>query len=101
MARARKEKQQKQRSKALWIVPIFMLLFIPAVVFQVVHQMGTLAQLRQEDTALKSQLAQEQERSVELENQKAYYSSDSYIEEVAREQLGLVKPDEVVFKEQE
>ena len=27
-----------------------------------------------------------------------YYSTDEYIEKIAREQLGLVMPDEIVFK---
>lgn len=34
---------------------------------------------------------------VEAERSKSYYDSDAYIEKVAREQLGLVKPDEVLY----
>ena len=29
--------------------------------------------------------------------QKLYYESDAYIEQLARDQLGYVKPDEIVF----
>ena len=34
----------------------------------------------------------------EYNNQMEYYSTDEYIEKIAREQLGLVMPDEIVFK---
>lgn len=33
----------------------------------------------------------------ELERNRSYYDSDAYVEKVAREQLGLVKPDEILY----
>ena len=38
------------------------------------------------------------ERAAELETQAELYSSDEYIEEIARTQLGYVRSDEIVFK---
>ncbi len=37
-------------------------------------------------------------REIELETQADIYSSDEYIEEIARTRLGYVRSDEVVFK---
>ncbi len=96
-----KEENKRQRSRSSWVVVLFMLVFIPAVGFHVWNQSRVLKDLKAEEATLQEQLAEEQARSIELEKQQEYYTSDSYIEKVAREQLGLVKPDEVVFKNQE
>ncbi len=93
--------KETHRSNASWVVVLFMLVFLPAVGFHVWNQSRVLKELKAEEATLQAQLSEEQARSIELEKQQEYYTSDSYIEKVAREQLGLVKPDEVVFKNQE
>ncbi len=52
---------------------------------------------KQEKTAA---LVEEKERTRELENRKAYMQTTKYIEELARKKLGLVYPDEIIFKEE-
>jgi len=49
---------------------------------------------------LDQRIADEKERTVEIDNLKDYMKTDEYAEEVARERLGLVKPDEIVFQEE-
>ena len=49
---------------------------------------------------LDQRIADEKERTVEIDNLKDYMKNDEYAEEVARERLGLVKPDEIVFQEE-
>ncbi len=44
-------------------------------------------------------LASEEERQNELEEEAAYRQTKSYIEKLAREKLGLVKPDEIILRE--
>lgn len=51
-------------------------------------------QLGQEEGRLEEELRQSQERYRRLEALRDYLSSDEYIETVAREQLGLVRPGE-------
>ena len=51
------------------------------------------------ETALQEQLEGEQERTEEIENLKKYMQTDEYAEEVARNKLGLVKDNEIVFQE--
>ncbi len=43
-------------------------------------------------------IAQEQDRSKEIDEYKAYVQTRSYLEEVAREVLGLVYKDEIIFE---
>ena len=48
---------------------------------------------------LESQLVEEEERAKEIRNLEAYVQTKKYIEEVAREKLGMVYEDEIIFKE--
>ena len=42
--------------------------------------------------------AKEKVRSEALKKKEERYQSDEYIEEIAREKLGLVYPDEIILK---
>ncbi len=47
---------------------------------------------------LQQQVEAEKERSQELEEYKIYVKTKQYAEEVAKEKLGLVNPDEILLK---
>lgn len=49
---------------------------------------------------LNEQLENEYERTVTLEEKKAFQSTKRYIEEIARTKLGLVYPDEYIVEEE-
>ncbi len=66
-----------------------------------------IVRLYQKDQALISRqeqleetLAQEQERTTELEEEEAYVGTDAYVEDVARSRLGMVYEDEILLKEE-
>ena len=42
----------------------------------------------------------EKERTKDIDAQKEYMKTDEYVEEAAREKLGLVKDNEIVFQEE-
>lgn len=48
---------------------------------------------------LKEEIQNEIDRTEEIEELKRYMQTDEYAEEVARDKLGLVKDNEIVFKE--
>lgn len=50
--------------------------------------------------ALETSIESEQERTKEIDEQKEYMQTDEYIAEVARDKLGLVKDNEIVFEEE-
>ena len=50
--------------------------------------------------ALKQSIEDEQDRMKEIEEQKEYMQTDEYIAEVAKDKLGLVKGNEIVFEEE-
>jgi cell division protein FtsB len=53
--------------------------------------------IKAEQTIVQRAIDAENEETAELEEELAYQESDEYYEKVAREQLGLVKPDEIIF----
>lgn len=50
---------------------------------------------------LKQEIQDEEIRAEEIENLKEYVDSDEYIEKIARDKLGLVYDDEIIFKAEE
>lgn len=55
--------------------------------------------IRQQE--VEQQLAQEKERSSQIEDLSAYVETKKFIEETAREKLGLVYEDEVIFESED
>lgn len=53
-------------------------------------------QVREE--ALLMQVEQEKNRAAELEEYRVYVQTKQYVEEVAKQKLGLVMPDEILLK---
>ncbi len=53
---------------------------------------------KQKEESLKKQIEAEIERSSELEEYEKYVQTRKYIEEVAKEKLGLVYDDEIILK---
>ena len=50
--------------------------------------------------ALEKSIDSEKDRTNEIEAEKEYMKTDEYVEEAAREKLGLVKDNEIVFQEE-
>ncbi len=55
----------------------------------------------QQISELKEEQKQLQEKKEEMKEYKSYVKTDEYIEEAAREKLGLVYPDEIIFEPEE
>ena len=53
-------------------------------------------QIREE--TLEKQKAEEENRARELEEYRVYVQTKQYIEEIAKQKLGLVPPDEILLK---
>lgn len=50
--------------------------------------------------SLEESIEAEKARTEEIEEKKRYMETDEYVEEVARNRLGLVKDNEIVFEEE-
>ena len=54
---------------------------------------------QQKVSVLQEQINDETKRTDEIENLEDYMKSDEYIEQVAKEKLGMVNDGEIIFKE--
>ena len=64
-----------------------------------VMQISTLKNIEKEKVSLTNQLEQLQQQQSFLESELDYVGSDEYVERYAREKLGWVYSDEIVYKE--
>ena len=94
MAAAKRKRKKSYIGKA---VAVFMVVFTAVVGVSVYGQTKELNELKKTEASILESIEQEKEKSVELKAEQDYYTSDAYIESIAREQLGLIMPDERVF----
>ena len=88
-------KKGKKLSKFLYL--FFWLILITATLGLTISQSSRYNTLRNELDRVQENLRREQEAYELLLEQEVYYESDAYIEQLARDWLGLVRPDEIVF----
>jgi cell division protein FtsB len=62
------------------------------------QQKAKLAAYQEKEQTLTQQIEEEQERTEEIEELKKYTQTKKYVEEVAREKLGLVYEDEIIIQ---
>ena len=56
------------------------------------------AQYKKQEAELEAQIKEEKKRAKEVEAYEAYVKTDDYVKEIAEEKLGLVDPNEIIFK---
>ena len=99
MAIERSAKTREQNRLSMWIAA----LIVGALIMVVLVTCGSLYRRlhsnKERIEELRSEIAKEEQRAEEIEEYKQYTKSREYIEEVAREKLGLVYEGEVIFKE--
>ncbi|MFV0315060.1 MAG: FtsB family cell division protein [Anaerotignum sp.] len=78
-------------------VRVFLAVFICSVGVGVVSRVKAYEEIKQERLEISAQIEEEKQKQQEYEKDKEYYNSDSYIEKIAREQLGMIKSNEVLY----
>ena len=94
---SRRRKRQKRKS-GLKIVAVAVLLLFAVVTYSRVTLEGERRALEKQYAMLQEQLLLEQERESLLASRQNYMQTLRYIEEVAREKLGLVYKDEIIVR---
>lgn len=60
-----------------------------------------LAEYQEKEKVFTEKIADEELRTKDIDRQKEYMQTDEFVEETARSRLGLVKNNEIVFREEE
>ena len=104
MARVRRNAQREaqkaivSRRKNLALVAFVVIVLCAVMSFKKVELNQKVASYEKRIAQLEAQKAEEELRTEEIEEYKAYVQTKKFIEQEARDKLGLVYPDEVVFE---
>lgn len=93
----KRKRIRKSRKASSLFVRLFLLVFVCAVFVGVGKQAVRYQEVQEEMAVVTAEIEAEQEKQLTFETRKEYYTSDSYIEQVAREQLGMIKPNEIIY----
>jgi len=85
----------KKRFKVRHLIIIFFLVY---VVYTLVVQQLKMMDLARQEAELRQQMEAALQQREQLKKQIQLLHTDSYIETLARDKLGLVKPDEYIYK---
>jgi cell division protein FtsB len=93
----KKKRIRKSRKASALFVRVFLLVFVCAVSVGIGKQAVRYQAVKEELAVVTAEIKEEQEKQMNFETRKEYYTGDVYIEQVAREQLGMVKPNEIIY----
>lgn len=100
MARKAAYRRKQQNRFGMFLVSLVVLMLLVVVAFNSIGLMAKKEAYQQKEAALEEQIAAEQERAQEIEEFEKYTHTKKYIEEVAREKLGLVYEGEILFEDE-
>ena len=102
MATRARYKRHRSQNKAGVIWASFVVLILVTVVsIKSVGLMKKAKDYEAKEAALQQQIEQEMSRSEEIAEFERYTQTRKYIEDTAREKLGLVYPGEIIFKNED
>lgn len=94
-----RKKRQNGFSVALVIMVILMLMVV--ITFGRIELQKKQEQYTLKEQQLKAQIEVEEKRAEEIEEYRKYTKTQKYVEEVAKEKLGLVNENEIIFKSED
>ena len=95
---ARNYGKRKKTHKAAMVMIFFVVAFFCGTLYiSNKSSEEELAKLNAQKDKLKEQIVEEEKRTLEIEELRVYVKTMKYIEERAK-QLGLVYPDEIIYK---
>lgn len=92
----KKKKKKKYHSYIFVLLVLFLLVTIVGI--GMIKQRKILMRYEEQAASLQEEIQSEKERQKEIDSLEEYVKTDEYIKEVAREKLGLIDPNEIIFK---
>ena len=89
--------KERKRNTKLKISTIVILLAVLVMLIRGVMYQPQITDNYDKISELKAQIEYEQQRANEVDALKENVDSDEYIEKIAREKLGMIRKDEIVF----
>ncbi len=101
MRNGQRHRRTRRRARTGRICITCMVLILAGILsFQIVRLYQKDMDYKEQEEQLAEQLAEEEQRTEQLEEEENYVGTDDYVEDIARSKLGMVYPDEILFKEE-
>ena len=97
--RTRMRRRKKQNKSSMVCITLIVLMFVGVLSVQIISVYGRNQSYQVQEEELQSQLESQQSRQKELKEYEKYVTTREYIEQVAKTKLGLVYPNEIIFKD--
>jgi len=97
MSKTRRAMNRKKRLE-LKLITMTVLCLLVVASFGKMKLLNKNESYRQKEELLLAEIAAEEERAEEIEDLKKYVQTKKYVEDVAKERLGLVYENEILFK---
>lgn len=92
---------QRHQNKAAMLSITLVVCILLAVLLYEGHSLKIKIAANEKKTVqLEQQIEEENQRTADIRELQEYMQSDEYLEKTAKEKLGLVKENEIIFKEQ-
>jgi cell division protein DivIC len=99
MIRTRRQKKNRLSNRmGILAISLIVLMLCVVISIKAVDLKDKQAELAAREAALEEQIQEEEARTAEIEEEKVYRTTKQYIEQVAKEKLGLVYEDEIIFR---
>ena len=96
--RARYKRRRVQNRAGIVWASIVVLILVTVVSIKSIGLMQKARELEAKEASLQEQIEYETQRSDEIADFERYTETRKYIEDTAKEKLGLVYPGEIIFK---
>lgn len=100
MARKAAYRKQRQNFFGMFLAFLVVVMLMVVVFVKSIELKEKKAYYAQKEQALMEQITEEEERASEIEEYGKYTQTKKYIEDVAKEKLGLVYEGEIIFKDE-
>ena len=97
----REQKRRSQNRFAMMSISTVVLMLLVVISFKSIELHAKNDDYAAREEVLMKQIEEEQERTEEIAEYRKYVKTKKYVEEVAKDKLGLVYRDEVIFKPEE
>lgn len=92
-------KKKRQNRGGMLLVSLVLIMMLVVVAVKSAELTEKKEYYAKREAELAAQIEAEEERAVEIEEYEKYTKTKKYIEEVARDKLGLVYEGEILFKD--
>ncbi len=94
-------RKRRQNRFSMFLVSIVVVMILVAVWVRSMELQRKLDTYTVKQEQLEEKIADEEQRQQEIQEFRKYTQTKKYAEEVAKEKLGLVYEDEIIFKQEE